>query len=631
MAQPVKQLSSSDARAVKAFEKGVAYFEARLHDKALVSADEALSRDPLFAEAWLLKAEVWVETKENAQALMAYRKALRLAPARFPAALLSLAGMEMSAALYDSALARYDAYLGLRVPEAGRNKALAGRASASFAVKAVKHPVPFDPSNLGEGVNTADDEFVNAISTDASQLFFTVKLPSGRTYPDGQPALTEDFYMADLRGDAWGSRRALSGNINTSGNEGALTLSADGRYLFFAGCDRPGGLGSCDIYYSILRNGVWEMPRNLKQPVNSPRWDSQPSFSSDGRTLFFASTRQGTRGSSDLWMSRVGEDGSWSEPVNLGDQVNTTGQETSPLIHPDGQTLYFASDGHPGLGGLDLYFSRRQPDGSWGAAINLGYPINTASDELALIVDASGAWAYFSSDKLGGAGKHDIYRFPLYPEARPLAVTYMKGKVTDKESGAPVHARFRLTDLDSGEAKVESWSDRESGEFLVCIPSEKEYGLNVSAEGYLFHSEHFFLPGGHVEHDPYRRDVQLSKLRTGASVVMRNVFFETDQFTLLPTSRTELDRLAGLLSDNPGLSIEIGGHTDNVGSPAYNQTLSENRAATVYNYLISKGIAANRLSYKGYGLTRPVSTNDTQEGRALNRRTEFTVTGMSDG
>jgi outer membrane protein OmpA-like peptidoglycan-associated protein/Tfp pilus assembly protein PilF len=626
-AQPRGELSTKDPKAEKEFRKALGYYESRLNQKAVLSLEDALQRDPAFAEAWLLLGEISLEEGNREQAKSAFRRVTELLPEKYPAALLNLAGLEVESGSYDSAVIHYEQYLTYKISDQGRRKAEHGLASARFASRAVKNPVPFDPRNAGVGVNTSDDEFVNALSTDAEQLYFTVKLPTGRSYPDGRPELAEDFFVADLGKEGWTNRRKLGSFINTEGNEGAMTISADGRYLFFARC-KARDQGGCDLYYFVRRGNDWEGPRFLKPPVSSPAWDSQPSFGSDGRTLYFASTRKGSKGSSDLWISRAGDDGTWSEPVNLGDSINTPGREMSPLIHPDGQTLYFASDGHTGMGGLDLFVARKKADGSWGRAVNLGYPINTPADELALIVDASGEWAYFSSDKLGGEGKYDIYRFPLYPEARPLAVTYMKGRVVDQADKHPLGARFELIDLETGTTVIESWSDAQSGEFLVCIPSEKQYGLNVSADGYLFHSEHFYLPGGHDQPDPYRKDIALDKLRTGESVVMRNVFFETDQYTLLPTSIAELDRLSRLLTVNPGISIEIGGHTDNVGSAGYNQTLSENRAAAVYQYLLLKDINPERLTYKGYGLTRPIAPNDTEDGRALNRRTEFTVTGL---
>lgn len=629
-AQVDGKFSTSDRRAIKEYQKALASFRQRDYSNADRFLDKALEQDSSFVEAWLMRGDLFLEKGDKEQAIKDYSKAVEISPDVFPPALVVLARMLRNEGRYEEALPFYEDYLRKGQVRKLMVEAKEGRASCVFAIDAMENPVPFDPSNLGEGVNTEHDEFVNALSTDEEHLYYTVKLPTGTLRQDGTERLGEDFYIIDNEDGTWINRREMGGFINTRGNEGALMISADGRYAFFAGCDRPGGYGSCDIYYCKSSGEFWEEPRNLKPPVNSRSWDSHPSFATDGRTLYFASNRGGGLGSSDIYVSRIGDDGKWTKPVNLGDSVNTRGQEMSPLIHPDGKTLYFASSGHAGMGGLDIFISRMNPDGSWGKARNLGYPINTHADELALIVNARGDRAYFSSDKLGGQGKYDIYAFPLYPEARPLPVTYMKGFVLDEVTSEPVHARFELIDLESGEIVVEAWSDQSTGDFLVSIPSDAEYALNVSAEGYLFHSEHFYLPESYEKLEPYRKDVRMKRILEGESVVMRNVFFETDKYNLLPRSRTELDHLAKLLEKNPGISIEVAGHTDNVGSAEYNQELSEQRARTVYEYLVEKGISEDRLTYKGYGLERPVADNDTEEGRAQNRRTEFTVTEVVD-
>jgi outer membrane protein OmpA-like peptidoglycan-associated protein len=304
--------------------------------------------------------------------------------------------------------------------------------------------------------------------------------------------------------------------------------------------------------------------------------------------------------------------------------VNTAFQEESVQIHPDGRTLYFSSNGHPGFGGLDIYMSRKQDDGTWGPALNLGYPINTGADENSLLVNAAGNVAYFASDRPGGFGDLDLYSFELYPEARPLAVSYIRGKVTDKTNGQPVEADVQLYDLTTGALATGAYSDPRTGEFLVCIPAGRSYALNASAEGYLFFSQTYDVAAG-TPKEPYTLDVPLSPLTAGSVIALRNIFFNTASYELLPTSNAELDKLTGLLKSNPTLRIELGGHTDNVGADAANMTLSDQRAKAVRDYVVAKGIDGSRITAKGYGETRPVATNDTEEGRAQNRRTEVTV------
>jgi outer membrane protein OmpA-like peptidoglycan-associated protein len=277
------------------------------------------------------------------------------------------------------------------------------------------------------------------------------------------------------------------------------------------------------------------------------------------------------------------------------------------------------------MGGLDLYVSRRMPDGNWGKPENLGYPINTFKDESGLIVNSKGEYAYFSSDREGTAGCEDIYMFELPKSAQPVQVTYMKGKVFNKRTTKPLSASFELIDLETGTVVAASMSDPVSGEFLVCIPVNKNYALNVSSPGYLFYSETFQLKASEDPWKPVRMDVPMQPIEPGVTVDLKNVFFETGKFDLRPESKAELDKLIAFLTANPNIRAELSGHTDNVGSPTANLTLSQNRAKAVVDYLVAGGIDASRLTSKGYGDTKPKVPNDTPENRQKNRRTEFTV------
>ncbi|MBK7945009.1 MAG: OmpA family protein [Flavobacteriales bacterium] len=320
----------------------------------------------------------------------------------------------------------------------------------------------------------------------------------------------------------------------------------------------------------------------------------------------------------------MGDDGAWSKPEKLGPNVNTPMQEESVQIHPDGRTLYFSSNGHPSFGGLDIFVSRMQDDGTWGKALNLGYPINTGADENSLLVSADGRVAYFASDRSGGLGDLDLYSFELYAEARPQPVTYIRGHVTDKTNGSPVEADVELFDLSTGKLATAAYSDPKTGEFLVCLPSGRSYALNAGAEGYLFFSENYDVAAGTAK-EPVTLEVPLSPLTRGSVIALRNIFFNTASYDLLPASNAELDKLVKLLKANPTLRIELGGHTDNVGNDAANQKLSEQRANTVRDFVVKQGIDGARITAKGYGETKPVATNDTEEGRAQNRRTEVRV------
>jgi len=623
-----QSMTTKSKRAEKFYRNAAASYQDRQYDAAIQALNEAIHEDSLFVEAHLLLGDVYADQKETTKAIAAYRHAVRVNRDYYPTALYFLGELERSVGQYQAAIDHYRLFLTYRnTPKDKRDKSETGIKACENALALMAHPVPFRPVNLGNGINTPDDEYINAITADEEVLIFTRRF---ERFPESQLKrrnLTEDFFIARRQKEdsIWQKVRNLGPPINTEGNEGALCMSPDGLTIIFAACYRPDGMGSCDLYYSRRTGEEWSEPENLGPVVNSEAWDSQPSLSPDGATLYYSSSRKGSRGRSDIWKTTYLGNGSWGRPENLGDTINTPGEEMCPFIHPDDQTLYFSSEGHPGMGGMDLYITRKKPDGTWGTPKNMGYPINTWSDEISLIVNAKGDRAFISSDKLGGAGQQDIYSFPLHAEVRPLLVNYLKGVVFDKESRKRLDARFELIDLETGSIVTQSNSDAETGEFLVTIPTSRKLALNVSREGYLFYSDNFEIAGETSAIKPFLKDIPLSAIKVGESVVLRNIFFETAQYTLKDESRIELDRLAGLLERNPKIRIEIGGHTDNVGGESYNNELSLNRARAVYEYLVTKGISKDRLSYKGYGYSQPVDSNDTEAGRANNRRTAFRI------
>lgn len=309
----------------------------------------------------------------------------------------------------------------------------------------------------------------------------------------------------------------------------------------------------------------------------------------------------------------------------MGDVINTSGSEMAPFIHPDGKTLYFSSDGHLGMGGKDFFVTRKINDTTWSKPQNLGYPINTWADEMTLLVGPEGKLAYFSSDKLGGEGRYDVYAFNLYEEVRPESVTYLRGKVFDAETGEPLRADFVLTEMETDVERISSFSDPQTGEFLVCLPGGCDYILSASKEGYMYFSERFFLKDNTTSMDPVKKDVPLVLVKKGDSFTTRNIFFDTDQYALKNESLPEIRMIFKILNDNPDVGMEIIGHTDDTGGDYYNLALSENRAKAVYDKLVAMGITASRLSFKGLGSSKPVDSNETEEGRASNRRTEFVI------
>jgi len=630
MAQFPQELSTRNNRAKRAFEEAIQKYNYRDIENAEKFFREAVKHDPDFIEAYIVMGEMFQHESIHPKAIEAYSRAVEIDPDFFPNTLFYLAESHFAIGEYSHANESLSKYLANRsISSSMRTRAEEYVVKIEFALNALQNPVPFNPFNLGSGVNSEHDEYAPTLTADEQTIIYTRKRPrEDMNYIHLGPEF-EDFYISNRVNDEWLPSVNLGPPINTQNNEGAQSLSADGKYLFFTACGRPGGMGSCDIYFSRRQGNGWSEPMNLGYPVNTSSWESQPSISPDGKTLYFTSNREdeGYLGRMDLWVTTYIANGKWSKPVNLGPTINTPGREMSPFIHPDNKTLFFASDSHPGMGGMDLFYTVKDENDQWATPVNLGYPINTYSDEISLVVAASGSEAYFASEQPGGEGGSDIYFFELYAEARPNPVTYMKGFVFDADSKARLQASFELIDLQKDEIIVESFSDPQSGEFLIPIPIGTNMALNVWKDGYLFFSENFAFDSVRTGIDPHLYDIPLQPIKEGESVVLRNIFFKTDSHELLPESIPELNKLLGFLEDNPGIKIEISGHTDNVGSLAYNKTLSEKRALSVFNHLVEKGIEETRLSYAGYADQKPVTTNDTESGRAQNRRTEFKVLG----
>ncbi len=400
-------------------------------------------------------------------------------------------------------------------------------------------------------------------------------------------------------------------------------MTADGRSLYFTACNRRDGKGMCDLYESTWDDGNWSTPKNLGSAVNSRYSEKHPTISADGRKLFFTSNRPGGVGSYDIWMSERQGDG-WSAPVNLGDSVNTTGLEQSPFFHPDQRSLYFSSTGWPGMGQGDLFLTRLKTDLKWSTPRNLGYPINTFNDEIGLTVNARGNRAYFASDR-GEGTDTDLFSFELPAEMRPVLVSFMEGRVFDSRNMKGVKAVMQLIDLETEVAVMELESRHGKGEYLISLPTDRDYALNVSADGYLFDSDHFTFSGVHAKTDPVKKNIPLDRIIVGSKVVLNNIFFETDAFELAAASMTELKKVRDFMNDNPSILVEISGHTDNTGSPEHNQLLSEQRARTVVDYLIQLEIPEERLDAIGFGEREPVAGNENEEGRSRNRRTELKI------
>lgn len=629
-----QSLTTQSKKAAKAYNEALSYFNRMNYASAEDYMNKAIKADEKFIEAYLVLAEIYIESGKRQGAINAYLAAIEINPEFFPEMYFTLARLEMMENKFTDAKSHLEKYLKFNNirPEL-RAEANVRLKNCNFAIHAIENPVPFNPDNLGDSVNTENDEYWPSLTADEQLLIITRLIPKedaesspmvNRVNMPMHTNFQEDFYISVKSDGFWKQAQNAGSPLNTKGNEGAQTISVDGKTMFFTACNRKDGKGRCDIYKTERTNDGWSEPVNIGSPVNSNDWEAQPSISPDGQTLFFVSSRAGGFGKKDIWYAILKDDGTWSAPNNLGENINTSGDEQSPFIHPDNKTLYFASEGKVGMGGFDLYKTTRNEDGSWSEAQNLGYPINTVHDEIGLIVNAKGNVAMFSSDRLSDKGR-DIFQFELYEEARPNPVSYLKGNVFDKDTKRKLQADFELINLETKNVVMKAESDNTSGEFLVCIPSDNDYALNVSKEGYLFYSDNFSLKGVHEISDPFIKDIALSPIKVGQKIVLKNIFYETDSYELDARSIVELTKLTDFLNLNETLVIEISGHTDNVGTSSYNQSLSENRAKSVYNYLIKAGISESRLTFKGYGETQAVASNDTESGRSENRRTEIKI------
>lgn len=613
--------TQSNLKIEKQFEKVRHYYLSNQKERAIKEAQKIVEKYPEFINASLLLADIYRDSKETLLEI----EYLEIARQHSTNSLLlyRLGEANYSIGIYQGALQNFREYLQAKaVSEKRKVEVLHKIKNCEFALMAIKNPVDFNPERLSENINSENDEYWPSLSLDQKTLVFTrlLKIPGQRPQ--------EDFFIAEFDSTGWGRANPIV-EINTLQNEGAQTLSADGKLLFFTACNRIGGFGSCDIYFSQFSHGKWNVPKNAGKIINSKSWEAQPSFSADNRYLYFSSNRSGGKGKKDLWRAELVEISAngnllFDKPENLGDSINTAGNEISPFIHPNTKSLYFASDALVGMGGLDLFTSEIQFNGTFTGAKNLGFPINTFENEQGLNISFDGETAYFSSARNAKSGL-DIYTFSIGEEMRPEPVSYVKAKVADAETGQSISAKVELIQLENNTKRIER-ADAD-GEFIVSLPLGANYAFNVSEPGYLFYSQSFQLEGLSSLNNPFELEIRLEAIKPGAEMNLYNIYFETDSFSILEQSEPELKKLLTFLNNNSELKVEIQGHTDNSGNTERNQKLSELRAKSVKDYLVSCEIEKNRLKSLGFGETVPVASNDTEQGRKANRRTTIKILG----
>lgn len=524
-------------------------------------------------------------------------------------------------------------------------------AECNTAKQMVANPVRVFVDNLGDKVNSEFDDYSPLLSPDGNTLYFTSRRPlSKRAKTDRiDHKYFENILFSKRSGDNWLQAQELPGRVNSKTHEATAGISPDGRTLFVYRGDKGG-----DLFDSRIDNGTWSKARRLPRGLTTKgNQETSIVFTSDGRKAFLISDREGGFGGKDIWTSNRDERGRWSEPTNLGGTLNTEYDEESLFLANDNVTLYFSSQGHNSMGGFDI-FKTEFRNGRWTQPENIGYPVNTPGDDLFFVLAPDLKSAYYSAMQTDGYGGSDIYMVTfLGPEKDPdvplqhdlvaasirpinhnlmeqqvevvtIPMTILRGKVLDEKEETPVTAVIELYDNETEELLAQFSSSEETGEYVISLPGGKNYGISVQAEEYLFHSENINISESIVSREIIN-DIKLKKVEVGESIVLNNIFFDTGAATLRPESYAELGVLNKLMLDNPSIKIEISGHTDNVGSAAINQRISEQRARSVVEFLIERGIDRDRLTYKGYGFDKPIATNDTPEGRQLNRRTEFEI------
>jgi outer membrane protein OmpA-like peptidoglycan-associated protein len=610
-----QELSSTNKKALDAYAKGVTANQERNLEKAFSEFEEAIERDKIFAEAYFQLGKLYEQTRQFSQSIQNYEKAynakekssVKISAAQQVGQLLFKKGDYQKALFYLE-----QAFPTLSPNIQKRYKLLIE--NCKFSVEAVKNPLIIKPLELPKTVNTFYSQYFPALTADRETLVFTGL---------DNDSKDENIYLSRLKDNTWTSPETISDKINSSQNEGTASISADGRMLVFTSCNNKKGIGSCDLFISYKNGETWTSPVNLGPNVNTGEWESQPSLSADGRTLYFVSDRRGGLGKRDIYVSKIDSTGKWTKSQNLGNIINTYEDDLSPFIHANGKTLFFSSEGHVGFGGADLYFSENQKD-SWTKPENLGYPINTHESQVALFITSDGKKGYYSlendvAEKYRRSKLVEI-DLPESLQAKFKRTSYLKGIVFDAKTKQKIQADIELIALKNNELQGKLSSDIQTGEFASVLTSGGEYAVFVSKAGYFFKSLNFDF--SQKEGNDKTLEIALEPIQKNTKEVLNNIFFETAKWDLKPESKTELDKLVTLLKTNPNLPIEISGHTDDIGKDADNLILSQKRAKSVVEYLAKNGVNILKISTEGYGKSKPVSPNNSEENRKLNRRIE---------
>lgn len=621
---------SDNKKARKLYEKAL---DVARNDKTEARSilKEALDLDSEFGRANFVMADLLIKQKRVADAEPYLRTVARVCPDLDPMVFYRLGSIAFENKNWKESQGFLKTFVDSRSKkEAEKSEARTMIQACGFYLQGYANPVPFNPVPLAE-ISTAADEYLPVITPDNEMAYFTRSTFLEEKFTGGintERKRQERFSYAPNSGsNSFQAGTPMPTPFNMNNNEGGASLSADNRYMFFTICKNDGGDQlNCDLFYTVFQNGAWSEIKNAGPNINGKdTWESQPSLSSDGRTLYFASNRVGGLGGIDIWKSTKDAKGNWGAPENLGPRINTEGNEKSPFFHSDGQTLYFSSTGHLGYGGYDIYLSKLSKDTGWVKPRNIGYPINSERDDLGFFVSTDGKYGYFASDKLKGNGGWDVYSFELYKEARPERVLFVSGALRDENNQVISDAKVEIKNTRTREVTTVE-VDSLTGKYVAVVAFNEDHILTVKQPGKAFTSQYFSAADSSLG-KPMKMDLKVEEIKVGKPYKLNNIYFKTSSSLLNPETIIIIEELTKFLQENKTVSIAIHGHTDNAGNAADNLKLSADRAKMVFDLLVLNGIDASRLSYKGFGATRPIASNLTEKGKALNRRTEFMVTG----
>lgn len=596
----------------KFFDKALTSFLHGDNYTAIEYCNKTINIDPNYTEPHILKAQIFHSNKKTSEAVSILKHVLEI-DSNYVAVYYIIGYYLFELEEYEEA--KFFFHKSLEKEDNQENKKKSGRYLdlINFRLYAYSNPVKFEPIKLSDSINTPQKEYFPTISADNNTLVFSRK-------KDTTDLTDENIFFSQKKDNHYQKAKNIGSSINTSHNEAASTISIEGNIMIFTRCEVA---GSCNLYITQKdKNNNWSIPVKLAAPLNSRFWDSQPSLAPDGKTLYFASNRPGGKGKMDIWVSEYMGKGKWSKPQNLGDSINTEGNEMSPFIHFDSRTLYYSSDCKLGMGKFDLFYSKKTSDSTWNQATNLGYPINTKENEYRLVVDALGEKAYFSSER-DTNNLQDIYFFEFPENLKPVRTIFFRAKIFCAQSKQPIEADYvticNINDYDT------VYSTGNVSKFTTCLPNRGEYALNILKKDYMFYSQNFALEKIVDSIRFYDFNIFLNPIKENETINLKNTFFDTDSYNIKPKSYVELNKLADFLLLNPTIQILVAGHTDNIGSYDYNMELSKKRAEAIKQFLIKQKIEEKRISAVGYGFTKPIANNQTESGRKQNRRTEIII------